>query len=147
MSAGAAPPAKSSPAGRLRAWLADRTGAAAVRDALLGGTVPGGASIWHTFGSVAAALVALELCTGLALAAFYAPSVSDAWGSVAYIQDQLALGWFVRGLHSFGSSTLIVVCVVHLLQVVLFGAYRRPRELNWMLGLALMGVVMLFALS
>jgi ubiquinol-cytochrome c reductase cytochrome b subunit len=148
MSPDAAPaPTSNSPGGRLRAWLADRTGAAALHAALVGGTVPGGASLWHTFGSVAAALIVLELCTGLALAAFYAPSVTDAWGSVAYIQDQLPLGWFVRGLHSFGSSALIVVTGVHLLQVVLFGAYRRPRELNWMVGLALMGVVMLFALS
>ena len=53
----------------------------------------------------------------------------------------MPLGWFVRGLHSFGSSALIVVSGLHLLQVLLFGAYRRPRELNWMVGLALFGVV------
>ena len=53
----------------------------------------------------------------------------------------------MRGLHSFGSSALIVVAGLHLLQVLLFGAYRRPRELNWMVGLALFGVVALFALS
>ena len=73
--------------------------------------------------------------------------MTGAWASVAYIQDQLTLGWFVRGLHSFGSSALIVVAGLHLLQVLLFGAYRRPRELNWMVGLALFGVVALFALS
>ena len=59
----------------------------------------------------------------------------------------MTLGWFVRGLHSFGSSALIVVAGLHLLQVLLFGAYRRPRELNWMVGLALFGVVAVFALS
>ena len=68
------------------------------------------------------------------LALFYAPSVQTAWASVAYIQDQLPFGWFVRGLHSFGSSALIVVAGLHLLQVLLFGAYRRPRELNWIVG-------------
>jgi ubiquinol-cytochrome c reductase cytochrome b subunit len=73
--------------------------------------------------------------------------VTTAWASVAYIQDQMTLGWFVRGLHSFGSSALIVVSGLHLLQVVLFGAYRRPREVNWMVGLALMGVTVLFPLS
>jgi ubiquinol-cytochrome c reductase cytochrome b subunit len=91
--------------------------------------------------------VVLEIVTGMFLSAYYAPSVGDAWASVAYIQDQLTLGWFVRGLHSFGSSALIVVAGVHLLQVLLFGAYRRPRELNWMVGLALFGLVALFALS
>ena len=89
----------------------------------------------------------LEAVTGILLATVYTPSVTGAWASVAYIQDQLTLGWFVRGLHSFGSSALIVVAGLHLLQVLLFGAYRRPRELNWMVGLALFGVVALFALS
>jgi ubiquinol-cytochrome c reductase cytochrome b subunit len=144
MSAETAPP----PTGRgLGAWLADRVGWNTLRAAMVGGTVPGGVSFWHSLGSVTTALVILELVTGLALAAFYAPSITDAWASVAYIQDQLPLGWFVRGLHSFGSSALIIVSGAHLLQVVLLGAYRRPRELNWMLGLALMGVVILFALS
>jgi ubiquinol-cytochrome c reductase cytochrome b subunit len=144
MSADAAPPARK---GSLRAWLADRSGWSTLRESIVGGTVPGGVSLWHSFGSVATALVVVELVTGIALAAFYSPSATDAWASVAYIQDQLPLGWFVRGLHSFGSSALIIVAGVHLLQVVLFGAYRRPRELNWMLGLALMGVTVLFALS
>ena len=103
--------------------------------------------MWHTLGAVAAGLFVLEAVTGILLATVYTPSVTGAWASVAYIQDQLTLGWFVRGLHSFGSSALIVVAGLHLLQVLLFGAYRRPRELNWMVGLALFGVVALFALS
>ena len=101
---------------------------------LAGGTVAGGASLWHTLGSVAAGLFVLEAVTGIALATVYAPAVNTAWPSVFYIQDQMTMGWFVRGLHSFGSSALIIVAGLHLLQVVLFGAYRRPRELNWMVG-------------
>ena len=92
--------------------------------------MPGGASLWHALGSVAAGLFVLEAVTGIFLSLFYAPSVQTAWASVAYIQDQLPLGWFVRGLHSFGSSALIVVAGLHLLQVLVFGAYRRPRELE-----------------
>jgi ubiquinol-cytochrome c reductase cytochrome b subunit len=132
---------------RLRAWLADRLGLEALGAAFAGGKVPGGASLWHTLGSVAAGLFVLEAVTGVLLATAYTPSVTGAWASVAYIQDQLTLGWFVRGLHSFGSSALIVVAGLHLLQVLLFGAYRRPRELNWMVGLVMFGVVALFALS
>jgi ubiquinol-cytochrome c reductase cytochrome b subunit len=133
--------------GRFRAWLDHRLGLSDLADALLGGTMPGGASLWHTLGSVAAGLVVVEVVTGTFLATAYSPSVTTAWASVAYIQDRMTLGWFVRGLHSFGSSALIVVSGLHLLQVVLFGAYRRPREVNWMVGLALMGVTLLFALS
>ena len=134
-------------AGTARAWLEDRLGLAELEKALLGGSIPGGASIWHGLGSVAAMLVVLETVTGLFLAAFYAPSVGSAWASVAYIQDQLWLGWLVRGLHSFGSSALIVVAGAHLLQVLVFGAYRRPREMNWIVGLALFALCVLFALS
>ena len=144
---GAPPPGSPARAGRVRAWLDERLGLAELEKAFLGGRMPGGASFWHALGSVAAGLVLLETLTGLLLAAYYAPAVNTAWASVAYIQDELTLGWFVRGLHSFGSSALIVVAGLHLLQVLLFGAYRRPRELNWMLGLALFGLCMLFALT
>ena len=125
----------------LRAWLADRIGLDELGNTIRAGQVPGGASLWHTLGSVAAGLFVLEAVTGVFLATAYTPSVTGAWASVAYIQDQMAFGWFVRGLHSFGSSALIVVSGLHLLQVLLFGAYRRPRELNWMVGLALLGLV------
>jgi ubiquinol-cytochrome c reductase cytochrome b subunit len=130
-----------------RGWLEERLGLAGLEEAILGGTMPGGASLWHALGSVAAGLFVLEAVTGIFLSLYYAPSVQTAWGSVAYIQDQLPLGWFVRGLHSFGSSALIVVVGLHLLQVLLFGAYRKPRELNWIIGLGLFGVTVLFALS
>jgi ubiquinol-cytochrome c reductase cytochrome b subunit len=130
-----------------RSWLEERLGLAALEQAILGGQMPGGASLWHALGSVAAGLFVLEAVTGIFLSLYYAPSVQTAWASVAFIQDQLPLGWFVRGLHSFGSSALMVVMALHLLQVLLFGAYRRPRELNWIVGLALFGVSALFALS
>src|SRR6185295_9637821 len=109
-------------------WLENRLGLIQLQRFFVGGSVPGGASLWHTLGMTAALLVGLEIVTGLLLGAFYAPTAAGAWASVAYIQDQLTLGWFVRGLHSFGSSALIVVTGLHLLQVLLFGAYRRPRE-------------------
>jgi ubiquinol-cytochrome c reductase cytochrome b subunit len=130
-----------------QSWLEERLGLAGLERAFLGGQIPGGASLWHALGSVAAGLFVLEAVTGVFLSLFYAPSVQTAWASVAYIQDQLPLGWFVRGLHSFGSSALIVVVGLHLLQVLLFGAYRKPRELNWIIGLALLAVSVLFALS
>jgi ubiquinol-cytochrome c reductase cytochrome b subunit len=150
MSVSPAPPAPrpdSSRASVRRAWIEERLGLAGLESTILGGQIPGGASLWRALGSVAAGLFVVEAITGIFLALFYAPSVTTAWASVAYIQDQLPLGWFVRGIHSFGSSALIVVAGLHLLQVLIFGAYRRPRELNWMLGLALFGLAAMFALS
>ena len=87
-----------------QAWLEERLGLPLLENAILGGQMPGGASLWHTLGSVAAGLFVVEAVTGIFLSLFYAPSVQTAWASVAYIQDRLPLGWFVRGLHSFGSS-------------------------------------------
>jgi ubiquinol-cytochrome c reductase cytochrome b subunit len=133
--------------GGLRAWLADRIGLAEIEKTLGAGHVPGGASLWHALGSVAAGLFVLEAVTGIFLATAYTPSATGAWASVAYIQDQMTLGWFVRGLHSVGSSALIVIAGLHVFQVLLLGAYRRPRELNWMVGLVLFGLVAVFALS
>ncbi|MFL5308376.1 MAG: cytochrome b N-terminal domain-containing protein [Polyangia bacterium] len=131
----------------IRRWLDERLGLERLRDAILGGEMPGGASFWHALGGAAAGLFVVEALTGVFLALFYAPSAQTAWASVAYLQDQLPFGWFVRGVHSFGSSALIVVAGLHLLQVLVFGAYRRPRELNWIVGLALFALTAAFALS
>jgi ubiquinol-cytochrome c reductase cytochrome b subunit len=77
----------------------------------------------------------LELATGALLAFFYAPSAHTAWASTVFIQDQLTLGWFVRGLHSFGASTMVVAAGLHFLHVLFAGAYKAPREGNWVVGL------------
>ncbi|HXJ18783.1 MAG TPA: cytochrome b N-terminal domain-containing protein [Polyangia bacterium] len=140
-------PTPQSPRASRRGWLDERLGLSELQAAILGGEMPGGAGFWHALGAAAAGLFVVEAITGVFLALFYAPSVQTAWASVAYLQDQLPLGWFVRGLHSFGSSAMIVVTGLHLLQVLLFGAYRRPRELNWIVGLGLFGLTALFALS
>ncbi len=131
----------------LRGWVDERLGLEGLRAAIAGGEMPGGASFWHALGAAAAGLFLVEAITGLCLALFYGPSAQTAWASVAYLQDQLPFGWVVRGLHSFGSSALIVVAGLHFLQVLLFAAYRRPRELNWLVGLALFALAVLFALS
>ncbi len=132
---------------RLARYLEDRTGFASAVRALLEEPVPGGASFWHATGAVLVFLLGLEFATGVLLSFYYAPSAQTAWASVAFIQDELTLGWFVRGLHSFGSSALVLVSGLHFLQVVLSGAYRPPRDANWLVGLALFGLVLLFAIT
>src|SRR5262245_29402091 len=127
------------------AWLESRIGYTGILKMLLDEPVPGGARWWYVFGSVLTFVLTLQLLTGVLLAAFYSPSSTTAWASVAFIQDQLTMGWFVRGLHSLGASAMIVVCVCHLGQVMLYGAYRAPRELNWLLGLAMLGMVLAFS--
>lgn len=130
-----------------KAWIDDRTGLITAFHRAMNEPIPGGASLWRTLGMATAFFVGVEFLTGLLLAFYYAPSAASAWASTAFIQDELTMGWFVRGVHSFGSIALIVLAGLHLLQVVLFGAYKRPREVNWLVGLALMLLLLGFALS
>ena len=132
---------------RLGDWLDERSGWRATLAHFLDEPIPGGPQAAYVFGSVLLALVLLQAVTGAVLAAHYAPSVSDAWASVAFIEDQLTLGWFLRGLHATGASATIVVMGAHLVQTALWGAYRKPRELNWIVGVLLLGTVLAFALT
>jgi ubiquinol-cytochrome c reductase cytochrome b subunit len=132
---------------RLTSALEERTGLGSAVSALLADPIPGGARWWYALGGVLTFLLSLELVTGVLLAFFYAPSAQTAWASTVFIQDQLPLGWFVRGLHSFGSSAMVVVAVLHFLQVLFAGAYKAPREGTWISGLALLGLTIAFCLS
>ena len=132
---------------RVLDWLHDRTG---YRDAIrhsLEEPVPGGASFAYVFGSVLTFVLLLQMTTGVFLAMYYSPSATDAWASVAYIQDTVSFGWFVRGLHSHGASAMVILAGLHLLQTGLYGAYKKPRELNWIVGVLMLGLILAFALT
>lgn len=107
----------------------------------------GKASFAYVFGSVLLFLLVVEAVSGAALAAFYSPSSTDAWGSVAYLQDQASLGWLMRGIHYHGASAIVIVCGVHLVQTALYGAYKKPRELVWWLGILLMVLMLAWAVT
>lgn len=128
----------------VRNWLRERIGGVPA-DAKVA-TVPG-VSFAYVFGWVLVLLLGVEVITGLALSAFYSPSTSDAWASVAYVQDRVPGGWLVRGLHHHGASALVIISGVHLLQTALFGAYKKPREVTWWLGILLLLLVLAFAIT
>ena len=90
----------------------------------------------------------MQVVTGIALALFYAPTPDHAWDSVRFItHDRFRGGQFLRGLHHWGASVVVVAAVVHLVRVVFFGSYRKPRELNWIVGLILLQVILAFGLT
>lgn len=126
---------------RAIAFLRERTAATGTLD------IQGGASFAYVLGKVLAFLLVVQAATGVALAAFYSPSSTDAWGSVAYIQDQAALGWLVRGLHYHGGSAIVVIAGLHLVQTALAGAHRKPRELVWWSGVLLLVLVLAWAVT
>ena len=112
-------------------WLDDRTGFRKLVHEALEEPIPGGARWRYVFGSALSTTFMIQVVTGVLLMLTYSPSSSTAWGSVYYINNQMALGWFVRGIHHFGSQGMIVLLALHLLQVLWAGAYRAPRA--WML--------------
>jgi ubiquinol-cytochrome c reductase cytochrome b subunit len=128
-------------------WLDDRTG---IRDFLheaLYEDIPGGARWRYVWGSTLVFTFVVQLITGVFLWMQYSPGAQSAWESVFYIQYETQGGWLVRGLHHFTAQAMIVLLVFHLLQVVIDGAYRAPREMNFWLGLILMQIVLGLSLT
>ncbi|MET0385411.1 MAG: cytochrome b N-terminal domain-containing protein [Polyangiales bacterium] len=132
---------------RIADWLEERTGYRALLSRALDEEIAGGARFVYVFGTALTVIFVCQLITGLLLMATYTASVNDAWSSVFYIQHKVTGGWFVRGLHAHGAEMMIIVLGLHLMQVALYGAYKKPREVNWWLGLALIGIVQVWALT
>ena len=132
---------------RLDKWLDERVGHRAVLEHMLNEPIVGGARWAYVFGSALTITFTVQALTGVLLMTTYAPSAQTAWASVHYISFKLAGGWLVRGLHHFGSQAMIVLLGLHLFQVAIFGAYKKPREMNWWLGLGLMGITLAFGLT
>ena len=96
------------------------------------------ASWWYVFGSAAMVLLGLQVVTGILLALVYVPSASQAWNSLQFLNHNLTLGWFLRAVHGWGSNFMIAIVLIHMTQVFLFGAYKFPRELTWIMGVLLL---------
>lgn len=96
------------------------------------------ASWWYVFGSAALTIFILQVFTGIMLALIYVPSAGEAWNSLQYLNHDVTLGWFLRGVHGWGSNFMVAVVLIHMAQVFLFGAYKFPRELTWILGVFLL---------
>ena len=100
--------------------------------------VPGDSSWWHTLGSATLTAFLVQLVTGVILAMYYKPSPAEAHSSVEHITHDLWGGWLVRGMHRWGASVFIILMFMHMGRVFLFGAYKYPRELNWIVGVLLL---------
>jgi ubiquinol-cytochrome c reductase cytochrome b subunit len=131
----------------LNAWLDSRTGIQTAVRNFLYEEIPA-SSGWHqVFGSVAIFLFLTQTFTGALLAFNYAPTPGDAYNSLRYILTELTGGHLIRGLHHWGASMMIVVVVLHMVQVFLYGAYKKPREATWMVGVVLLLVTMAYGLT
>ncbi|MFM8360396.1 MAG: cytochrome bc complex cytochrome b subunit, partial [Verrucomicrobiota bacterium] len=123
-------------------WLDSRTGVRRLMHEVLFERIPGGARWRYVWGSTLTFCLTVQMITGIFLWMSYSPSAQTAWESVYFIQHQMTGGWFLRGLHHFTAHAMNVLLVLHLMQVVIDGAYRAPREVNFWFGLALLGLTL-----
>jgi len=133
--------------GQLADFLDDRTGYRAVMHEALYERVPGGARWRYVWGSALVFAFMTQVITGLVLWSSYSASAQTAWESVYYIQHEMTGGWLLRGIHHVMAQAMVVLLALHLMQVVIDGAYRAPREVNFWLGLVLMMLVLGMALT
>ncbi len=132
---------------RLRHWLDNRTGVETAVRNFLYEDIPA-SSGWHqVLGSVALFLFLTQAFTGALLAFNYAPTPGDAYNSLRYILTEVTAGRLMRGLHHWGASMMIVIVVLHMTQVFLWGAYKKPREATWMVGVVLLLVTLAYGLT
>jgi ubiquinol-cytochrome c reductase cytochrome b subunit len=122
---------------RFLTWLDHRTGYRRIVDEALFKNIPGGAKWRHVWGSTLTFCFVTQVITGIFLWMGYSPSAQTAWESVYYIQHEMAGGWFLRGIHHYTAQIFPVLLVMHLLQVVIYGAYKAPKEFNFWLGILL----------
>jgi len=134
--------------GKVGAWFDERLQLAApIREAVEHPVPRRTASWWYVFGSAALTVFLLQVVTGILLALIYVPSAGEAWSSLQALNHQVELGWFIRAVHGWGSNFMVAVVLIHMAQVFLFGAYKFPRELTWVIGVFLLLMTLGMAFS
>jgi ubiquinol-cytochrome c reductase cytochrome b subunit len=128
-------------------WLDERLDLAGIRRTLLDREVPDRLTWWHTLGSATLTVFLIQVITGVVLATYYAPSPDHAYDSIHFIDHQVASGALLRGIHHWGASAMVVLILAHAIRVFAVGAYKYPREANWLVGIVLLLVVMGFSFT
>jgi len=118
-------------------WFEARLGLKDTLGPTMSHAVPRSAKWWYVFGSMTLMLFMLQIMTGICLALVYVPSADEAYASLEYLNYDQTMGWFLRALHVWGSHLMIAMMSIHMLQVFLFGAFKYPRELTWIVGVLL----------
>src|ERR671935_1727307 len=119
-------------------WLEERSGLVGGLRYFLFRKVPGDTNWFHTLGSATLTAFLVQLVTGVILAMYYKPDPNTAYSSIQHITNDVWLGWLVRGMHRWGASVFIILMFFHMARVFLFGAYKYPRELNWIVGVLIL---------
>jgi ubiquinol-cytochrome c reductase cytochrome b subunit len=131
-------------------WLDQRFHLGPLADALqqnLRKMVPPHVNWLFTLGAMLAALLAVQLGTGVLLMVYYKPSSAQAYHSIEHLSYEVPLGWFIRALHSWGSHLIVGLALLHMARVFVYGGYKKPRELTWATGVLLLGLLLGFGFT
>jgi menaquinol-cytochrome c reductase cytochrome b subunit len=128
-------------------WVDQRTGATPFLTGLLLRKVPKGTNWFYTLGSATLFAFVFQALTGVFLAMYYVPSATEAYESITHLTNDVFLGEFVRGMHKWGATVMIIVIFLHMGRTFLFGAYKYPRELNWVIGVVLLILTLVMGLT
>ena len=129
-------------------WLDERLGFEPVRKFLAHKTVPRhSATVWYYFGGITLFLFGVQVATGMLLLLYYRPTATEAYESVQFIMTKVEFGWLIRSVHSWSANLMVLAAFIHMFSVVFLHAYRRPRELTWLSGIALFGLTLAFGFS
>jgi ubiquinol-cytochrome c reductase cytochrome b subunit len=135
---------------RLDAWLSARLPMDRVKAFLKSQAakpLPPNVSWFHTFGSLLLFLLVNQIVTGVLLMVYYRPTTDHAFDSVRYISAKAAFGWLIRGLHSWGSTLMVLLLLLHMARTFFMGTFKKPRELTWMVGTLIFGVTLTFCFT
>ena len=132
---------------RVLAWLDDRSGLLTSARHALEHPVPPRTGWWYVFGSATLLAFILQVATGIALSTTYVPSSGQAYESLRFITEQAMLGRFLRGMHYFGASAMVLLIGIHVSRTYIMAAYKFPRELNWLTGAVLLLLTLALAFT
>jgi menaquinol-cytochrome c reductase cytochrome b subunit len=129
------------------AWVDQRMAASGFLTGMLFRKVPKGTNWFYTLGSATLIAFIVQAITGVFLAMFYTPSTTQAYTSISHINNEVFLGQFVHGMHKWGASVMVILIFLHMARTFFFGAYKYPRELNWVIGVVLLILTMTMAFT
>lgn len=128
-------------------WIDERMGGSGFLTAMLMRKVPKGTNWFYTLGSATLFAFVVQAVTGVFLAMYYTPSPVEAYASITHLTNDVFLGEFVRGMHKWGASVMVILIFIHMARTFFFGAYKYPRELNWVIGVVLLILTMVMGFT